>query len=131
MANHVQYKDTSISIGDTIAVDYKIKEADDKIRIQQFAGILLKIKGNSDSTRMITVRKISKSGVGVERIFPLSSPFIDDIKVTKKSLYPKARAYFIRDLSQKNTRLKLYKAKVEMATEAPEESVEEPEAAAV
>ncbi len=131
MANHVQYKDTSISIGDTIAVDYKIKEADDKIRIQQFAGILIKIKGNSDNTRMITVRKISKSGVGVERIFPLSSPFIDDIKVTKKSLYPKARAYFIRDLSQKNTRLKLYKAKVEMATEAPEESVEEPEAAAV
>ena len=125
MANHVQYKDSTISIGDTIAVDYKIKEADDKIRIQQFAGILIKIKGDSENTRMITVRKISKSGVGVERIFPLSSPFIDTIKVSKKSLYPKARAFFIRELSQKNTRLKLYKSKVDVTaneevTEAPE-----------
>lgn len=126
MANHVKYKDSTITIGDTIAVDYKIREAEDKIRIQQFAGILIKIKGNSEATRMITVRKISKSGVGVERIFPLSSPFIDTIKVTKKSLYPKARAFFIRELSQKNTRLKLYKTKVditadeEVATQAPE-----------
>ena len=123
MANHVQYKDTTISIGDSIAVDYKILEADNKTRIQQFAGILIKIKGDSENTRMITVRKISKSGVGVERIFPLSSPFIDAIKVTKKSLYPKARAFFIRDLSQKNTRLKLYKAKADQAVadEAPEQ----------
>lgn len=112
MANNIQYKDTKISVGDTIAVDYKIKEAENKIRIQQFAGILIKIKGSSDSTRMITVRKISKSGVGVERIFPLSSPSINDISVTKKSAYPKARAYFIRDLSQKITRQKLYKAKM-------------------
>lgn len=130
MANHVQYKDTRISIGDTIAVDYKINEADGKTRIQQFAGILLKIKGDSDATRMITVRKISKSGVGVERIFPLSSPFIDSISVTKKSLYPKARAYFIRDLSQKNTRLKLYRSKVEAAQVVEAEPEPEPEVAA-
>jgi len=111
MANAVQYKESALSIGDTIAVDYKIKEADNKERIQQFAGIVIKIRGASDATRMITVRKISKSGVGVERIFPLSSPLIDDIKVEKKSEFTKARAYFIRDLSGKKTRQKLYRQK--------------------
>lgn len=111
MANTIHYKNHDLSIGDTVAVEYKIKEADNKERIQEFAGILLKIKGVDDASRMITVRKISKSGVGVERIIPLSSPFIDTIKVIKKSQYPKARAYFIRDLSQKHTRQKLYGTK--------------------
>ena len=109
MANAVQYNDKSLSIGDSVAVDYKIKESDDKERIQEFAGIIIKIRGGSEATRMITVRKISKSGIGVERIFPLSSPFIDDIKVEKKSEFKKARAYFIRDLSGKKMRQKLYR----------------------
>lgn len=111
MANAITYKDTTLSIGDTVAVDYRIKESEDKERIQQFAGIILKIRGNSDATRMMTVRKISKSGIGVERIFPLASPFIADIKVDKKSDYRKARAYFVRDLSNKKTRQKLYSNK--------------------
>ncbi|HRN71412.1 MAG TPA: 50S ribosomal protein L19 [Candidatus Woesebacteria bacterium] len=109
MANAVQYKETSLTIGDTVAVDYKIKESDNKERIQQFSGIIIKIKGDSDATRMITVRKIAKSGTGVERIFPLSSPFIDTITVQKRSDYTKARAYFIRDLSNKKMRHKLYR----------------------
>lgn len=108
MANSITYKDTIFHIGDTIAVDYKIREADNKERIQQFAGILIKIRGASDETRMITIRKISKSGIGVERIFPLASPFIDTITLTKKSSFTKARAYFIRDLSGKKIRQKLY-----------------------
>lgn len=111
MANAIQYNDTSLSIGDTVAVDYKILEADNKERIQQFAGIVIKIRGASEETRMITVRKISKSGIGVERIFPLSSPFIDNITVQKQSEFKKARAYFIRDLSGKKMRQKLYRQK--------------------
>lgn len=111
MANAIQYKDSSLSIGDTVVVDYKIKEAEDKERIQEFGGIIIKIRGASDATRMITVRKISKSGIGVERIFPLSSPFIDAINIEKKSDFTKARAYFIRDLSGKKTRQKLYRQK--------------------
>ncbi len=112
MANAVTFNDISLSIGDTIAVDYKIKEADNKERIQQFEGILIKIRGATDPTRMITVRKVSKSGIGVERIIPLHSPFIASIKVTKESAFNKARAYFIRDLSLKQTRQKLYTTKV-------------------
>jgi len=111
MSNTIKHKDVEISTGDTIAIDYKIKEADNKERIQQFEGILLKIKGASPATRMITVRKISKSGVGVERIFPLESPFIDKITVSKNSPFRKARAYFVRDLSAKKTRQKLYSTK--------------------
>ncbi|PJC30670.1 50S ribosomal protein L19 [Candidatus Roizmanbacteria bacterium CG_4_9_14_0_2_um_filter_39_13] len=108
MANSISFKESILSIGDTIAVDYKIKESADKERIQQFEGILIKIRGASEPTRMITVRKISKSGIGVERIIPLHSPFVASIKVTKKSGFNKARAYYIRDLSLKNTRQKLY-----------------------
>lgn len=111
MSNVIQYKEENVTIGDTVAVDYKIKEAEDKTRIQQFSGIVIKIKGDSDATRSITVRKISKSGTGVERIFPLSSPFIDSIKVQKKSEFNKARAYFIRELSNKKLKHKLYKGK--------------------
>lgn len=113
MANTIQYKEKALSVGDTIAVDYKVREADNKERIQQFSGILLKIRGASEKTRMITVRKISKSGIGVERIFPFISPFINDISLVKKSIFTKARAYFIRDLSTKKTRQKLYTTKVE------------------
>ncbi len=111
MANSVTYKEKLLTIGDTVEVDYKIKEAEDKERIQTFSGIVIKIRGRDEASRMITVRKISKSGIGVERIFPLMSPFIADIAVKKKSLYPKATAYFIRELSQKQTRQKLYKVK--------------------
>ncbi len=121
MANSVQYKDISLTIGDTVAVDYKIKEADNKERIQQFSGIVIKIKGDSSAQRMITVRKIAKSGTGVERIFPLSSPFIDTITVEKKSLFKKARAYFIRDLSNKKMRQKLYRIKDSIPEEKKKE----------
>jgi len=111
MANSIKYKEELLSVGDTVDVDYKIKEAENKERIQQFSGILLKVKGDTDANRMITVRRVSKSGIGIERIFPLASPSIDNIKVSKKSRFSKARAYFIRNLSQKKLRQKLYREK--------------------
>ncbi len=110
MANTLTYNDTKFSIGDTIAVDYKITEGE-KQRIQQFTGILIKLRGASEDTRMMTVRKISKSGIGVERIFPVSSPFIDAITLKKKTTFAKAKLYFVRDLSDKKLRRKLYRAK--------------------
>jgi large subunit ribosomal protein L19 len=83
VANSIKYKDKILWIGDTVSLHYKIKEAE-KMRTQIFKGILIKIKGNSEVNRMITVRKISHSGIGVERIVPLSSPNISDIKLIKK-----------------------------------------------
>lgn len=107
MANTITYNGTVFAVGDTIAVDYKIKEGE-KFRIQQFAGVLIKIKGASESQRMITVRKMSKAGIGVERIIPLSSPFIDTIKLVKPTSNTRAKIYYIRDLSEKKLRRKLY-----------------------
>lgn len=111
MSNLFQYNDISYNIGDTVTVDYKIKDGE-KERIQQFTGILIKVRGDGVDNRMITVRKISKSGIGVERIIPASSPFIDKINLVKKTNYRKSRLYFIRDLSDKKMRRKLYHKKV-------------------
>ena len=110
MANLLTFKDKQFNIGDTISVHYKLKEGD-KERIQNFKGILIKVRGNSPETKMFTVRKISKSGIGVERIFPLLSPNVADVVLIKKSSYKKAKAYFIRGLSDRDLRNKLYRSK--------------------
>lgn len=107
MANQLIYKNKKFNIGDTISLHYKIKEGD-KERIQIFKGILIKVRGNSPETKTFTIRKISKSGIGVERIIPLSSPYIEDILLIKKTSYKRSKAYFIRNLSDKNLRKKLY-----------------------
>lgn len=108
MANKITYKEASFAVGDTISIDYRIKEGN-KERIQVFKGILMKVKGHDDNNRMITVRKISNTGVGVERIIPLMSPYISAIKLDKKSSYTKSKLNFIRDLSGQQLRRKLYK----------------------
>lgn len=110
MANSFLLKDTRYKVGDTVEINYKIKEGD-KERIQIFKGILLQIRGNSQDEKMITLRKITKSGIGVERIIPLSSPYITSIKLVKKSSYNKAKLYFIRNLSEQEIRIKLYHVK--------------------
>jgi len=110
MANTFIFKDQTFQVGDTISLHYKIKEGD-KERIQVFKGILIGVKGQTLQTRMITVRKISSSGIGVERIIPLASPFLEDIKLIKKTTYKKAKAYFIRNFSEADIRRRLYKSK--------------------
>jgi len=111
MANYLKFKDQTVRIGDTINIDYKIKEGE-KTRIQPFKGILIKIRGSSLNNRMITVRKISHSGIGIERIFPLTSPNLSNIKIIKKTIYHRrAKLYFIRDLSEAELRHKLYHKK--------------------
>ena len=60
--------------GDTITVTYRIKEGD-KERLQKFRGVVIQLRGVSPATKTFTVRKVS-SGIGVERIFPFSSPFL-------------------------------------------------------
>ncbi len=109
MANSVTYQEKKIGVGDTIVVSYKIKEKD-KTRVQKFRGIVLKIRGDKER-KMITVRKNTKYGVAVERIFPLPSPWIENIKVEKVSNFRKAHAFFIRDLSEKEIKRKLYRNK--------------------
>ena len=110
MSNSFLYKDTRYKVGDTVSIDYKLKEGE-KERIQIFKGIIVKVRGDSEANRMFTVRKISKSGVGVEKIIPLLSPYIAKMKLIKKSSYQKAKLYFIRGLTEQEVRTKLYKTR--------------------
>lgn len=107
-----QYPD--FQAGDTVTVKYKIKEGN-KERIQNFQGVVLQRKGTGP-TETFTVRKIS-GNVGVERIFPLTSPFIEEIDVNKKGVVRRARIFYLRGLRGKKARIKekdfnqpLYKA---------------------
>ncbi len=89
--------------GDNIVVSYKIIEGD-KERIQSFRGDVIQIKGEG-ATKTFTVRKTS-NGVGVERIFPFSSPNITEIQVTKRGKVRRSRLYYLRGLVGKKARIK-------------------------
>ena len=89
--------------GDTITVSYRIKEGN-KERIQQYRGVVIRISGEGVKKRF-TVRKISDN-VGVERIFPIESPFIDSITVNKYGKVRRAKLYYLRNLTGKKARIK-------------------------
>ncbi|NLX40352.1 MAG: 50S ribosomal protein L19 [Bacteroidales bacterium] len=89
--------------GDTVTVTYKIRE-ENKERFQKFRGIVIQKRGEG-ATKTFTVRKIS-NGVGVERIFPLSSPLIEDIEVNKIGAVRRARIFYLRKLTGKKARIK-------------------------
>ncbi|MBT3208509.1 MAG: 50S ribosomal protein L19 [Bacteroidetes bacterium] len=89
--------------GDTITVKYKIKEGA-KERIQNFRGVVIQRK-SSKLSETFTVRKMSGS-IGVERIFPLTSPFIENIEINKKGKVRRARIYYLRELTGKKARIK-------------------------
>ncbi len=84
-------------VGDTVVVGCKIietKNGKDKERVQNFEGIVIARKGSGVS-ETFTVRKIV-SGIGVEKIFPVHSPNIASITVTKKGKVRRAKLYFLR-----------------------------------
>jgi large subunit ribosomal protein L19 len=89
--------------GDTVTVAYRIKEGN-KERIQLYRGVVIKIAGHGDKKRF-TVRKMSEN-VGVERIFPMDSPFIDSIAVNKVGKVRRAKLYYLRKLTGKKARIK-------------------------
>ena len=90
-------------VGDTIKVHVKIKEGD-KERIQVFEGVVI-ARRNGDLRSSFTVRKIS-FGQGVERIFPLHSPIIDKIEVSKKGKVRRAKLYYLRNLKGKAAKIR-------------------------
>jgi large subunit ribosomal protein L19 len=91
------------SAGDTITVTYKIIEGN-KERLQKYQGVVLQRVGGGP-TETFTVRKISNN-VGVERIFPISSPFIEEIEVNKRGQVRRARIFYLRNLRGKKARIK-------------------------
>ena len=89
--------------GDTVTVSYKIREGS-KERIQNFRGVIIQLRG-SGNTKTFTIRKMS-GNIGVERIFPLYSPFIVSIEVNKHGSVRRKRLFYLRELTGKKARIK-------------------------
>jgi|CXWL01.1.fsa_nt_gi large subunit ribosomal protein L19 len=90
--------------GQTLRVHQRIKEGD-KQRIQVFEGMVIKLHRGTGVDATFTVRKIV-DGVGVERVFPIHSPLIAKIEITKESRTRRSKLYYLRDLSGKSARMK-------------------------
>lgn len=89
--------------GDTVKVFVKVIEGT-RERIQLFEGVVIKRRGGG-TRENFTVRRIS-NGVGVERTFPLNSPKIDRIEISKRGIVRRARLYYLRELQGKAARIK-------------------------
>jgi large subunit ribosomal protein L19 len=92
--------------GDTVSVWSKILDEKGKFRLQAFEGIVLARKHGTEAGATFIVRKVA-SGVGVERIFPLYSPMIGKIEITKKSHARRSKLYYIRNKAIKDVRSKM------------------------
>ena len=106
------HKTTEFHVGDMIQVHYRIIEKETKAgkakkavvteikeRIQPFEGIVIAIKG-ADENRSITVRRIGAGNIGIERVFPLVSPWIDKITVKRIGHVRRSKLYYLREKSE-------------------------------
>lgn len=96
-------KKLDIRSGDQVRVWQKIEEDKGKFRLQAFEGLVLARKHGSEAGATFTVRKVV-DGVGVERIFPLYSPMIDEVELIRRSKVRRAKLYFIREKATKEIR---------------------------
>lgn len=108
------WSDIALHVGDTLRVHYKLIEKEKiagktkrevkeetRERTQVFEGILIAIKGSGINS-MLTVRRIGAGAVGVERIFPLQSPWIKKIEVKKSGQVRRAKLYYLRGRTGKS-----------------------------
>ncbi|MEK7641953.1 MAG: 50S ribosomal protein L19 [Patescibacteria group bacterium] len=130
-------KNLDVRAGDQVRVWQKIQEDKGKFRLQAFEGIVLARKHGNEAGATFTVRKVV-DGIGVERIFPLYSPMIDEVELIRRSKVRRAKLYFIREKAAKEIRKQMRRvlsmkdpgqntdtklAKPEAAVEAPKEEV--------
>lgn len=100
---HMRLDIPAFKSGDTVKVHFRIVEGE-KERIQVFQGNVIRIhRGATGAT--VTVRKVS-DGVGVERIFPLHSPFVDHMELVTEGRVRRSRLYYLRELKGKAARIK-------------------------
>lgn len=124
-ANIEHRKKLDIRPGDTVRVWQKIEEDKGKFRLQAFEGLVLARKHGREAGATFTVRKVV-DGVGVERIFPLYSPMIDEIEMVRRAKVRRAKLYFIREKAAKEIRKQMrrimgaaYEEETQPATAAP------------
>ncbi|NJN72881.1 MAG: 50S ribosomal protein L19 [Limnothrix sp. RL_2_0] len=102
-SEHLKDDLPTIHVGDTVRIGVKIKEGS-KERIQPYEGTVIAMR-NGGINETITVRKIFQ-GVGVERVFLLHSPIVDNIKIMRRGKVRRAKLYYLRDRVGKATRIK-------------------------
>jgi len=122
--NVEERKKLDFNSGDTVRVWSKVLDEKGKTRLQAFEGIVLARKHGTEIGATFTVRKIA-SGVGVERIFPLFSPAIDKIEITKKSRARKSKLYYVREKAVRDVRRKLRSTISNIDDEVEEETKKE------
>ncbi len=115
-------KNLDMKSGDTVRVHQKIQEKG-KTRLQVFEGLVLARKHGAEAGATFTVRKVS-NGYGVERIFPLYSPSIDKIEVTKRAKVRRSKLYYIRAKAAKEISKRMKMEMMSANTNVPEESAE-------
>lgn len=91
-------------VGDSVKVFVKIKEGE-KERLQAFAGTVIARDGGQGNAATFTVRRISY-GIGVEKVFPVNSPYIDRVEVERSARVRRAKLYYLRKLTGKKARLR-------------------------
>ncbi len=130
-ANTEHRKKLDIRPGDSVRVWQKIEEDKGKFRLQAFEGLVLARKHGKEAGATFTVRKVV-GGVGVERIFPLYSPMIDEIEMVRRAKVRRAKLYFIREKATKEIRKQMrrtmeakYEEEVVPAPAAPAEAPKE------
>lgn len=101
-------KKLQLTAGDTVRVWVKVLEdkAKQKYRLQAFEGLVLSTKHGNTAGASFTVRRVA-SGVGVERVFPLFSPSINEIELVKRSTVRRAKLYYVREKAVRDVRRKM------------------------
>lgn len=135
--NIEERREIGIRAGDTVRVHQRIEEKG-KTRLQVFEGLVLAVKHGTEPGATFTVRRVA-SGVGVERIFPLYSPTIDKIEITKRAKVRRSKLYYIREKVAREIRRQMRGARfvdlstasgIEEAARAEREAAEKAEAEA-
>jgi large subunit ribosomal protein L19 len=104
ITNEYQKSDAPVfRAGDTVKVSVKIREGN-RERIQVFEGLVMKRQGGGIG-ETFTVRKVSY-GVGIERTFPVHSPLVENVQVLRRGKVRRAKLFYIRGLSAKQSRIK-------------------------
>ncbi len=94
----------SFGPGDTVRVNFRIREGD-RERIQAFQGVVIRLANGKSPAANFTVRRIS-AGIGIERIFPIFSPLIESLEVTRRGSVRRAKLYYLRGLQGRAARIK-------------------------
>ena len=106
--------------GDTVNVNFRIREGE-RERIQVFQGVVIRINNGKGPAANFTVRRIT-AGIGIERVFPLHSPLVESLEVTRYGSVRRARLYYLRGLQGRAARIKelnpVQRRKVQEATAA-------------